>query len=83
MSGKKESPDGRFKIWEDCSSDHFMHPDGSDWHVVDTKTGKYIATFYGNSGVYEVEFSRDGKEVLVKNALDRIIEKIDLNKYYE
>ena len=65
-----QSPDGRFELITDTSSDHFMDK-SKDWYLVDTKGGERhtIATFHASDGIYSVKFSPDNWLIIASNAL--------------
>lgn len=78
-----KSPDGRFELILDTSSDHFMAK-SKDWYVVDTKgERRTIATFSSSNGIYKVKFSPDGWSIIASNALGKVVEEIDLKKIAE
>ena len=58
-----ESPDGRFELIGEKPSDHFMDLD-THWYVVDTQSGKSVASFnvprQEPEEIQTVEVSEDG-----------------------
>ena len=75
-----ESPDGRFKLITNRSSDHFQSKE-MDWLILDTNGGeRIIATFSDDGPIYKVEFSPDGWSVIATDALGRVVERVDLKK---
>ena len=81
MTSMNQSPDGRFVLFTDRSSDHFMTKE-KDWHVLDMKRGdRIVATFSGSGKIYKVEFSPDGWSVVATDALGGVVEKVDLKNF--
>ena len=77
------SEDGRYKLLSGSTpnSDDFY---GLEWKLLDTRTGKKDTIYSGSAldaqGVYNVEFSPDSGELLVRNKKGGIVEQKNFAK---